>query len=139
MKRYPLLLALLVALAALSGWLMSHLNVIGRIGVNWIHQEYKFLKVWWQGGGLVLAVWLVLLAIHALFQSGKNIARARIAHGTSLFLAIVGLWFTYQDFRTDFTHRIIGERFHLGAYLFWIGWMLIALFFLTAQKRRAAL
>jgi hypothetical protein len=28
----------------------------------------------------------------------------------------------------------LGERFHIGAYFFWIDWIIISLFYLTQKK-----
>ena len=44
----------------------------------------------------------------------------------SVLIALVGLYFTYNDFRHTLSHRWLGERFHLGAYLFWIVWIAIS-------------
>jgi hypothetical protein len=51
----------------------------------------------------------------------------------ALVLALIGLYFTYQDFRHNTAHRWLGERFHLGGYLFWIGWMAISVFYLIKK------
>lgn len=67
------------------------------------------------------------------------VATRRVAHIIALLVAVAGLYFTYRDFRTDFSHNLMKERFHLGAYLFWIGWVSISLFFLSegaARKER---
>lgn len=134
MKRTIPFLALLAVLSVISGWLMSRMSWIGRVGVNLVHKEYKFLKVWYKGAAVVLGIWLVLFGVHHLVQKKMPPATARVAHIIALLAAVAGLYFTYSDFRHDFSHRVLKERFHLGAYLFWIGWMLICLFFLT-QKR----
>lgn len=135
MKRSIPFIALLAVLSIISGWLLSRMSWIGRVGVNLAHKEYKFLKVWYKGAGVVFAIWMVLFGVHSLVQKKMPPATARVAHIIALLAAIAGLYFTYNDFRHDFSHRVLKERFHLGAYLFWIGWMLICFFFLTARKK----
>ena len=134
-KTFPFIVYLAL-LSALSGWLMSKMSWIGRLGVRWIHKEYTFLKTWYEGAGVVFAVLLILFLIQALVQKRLPVATRRVAHIIALLVAGVGLYFTYKDFRTDITHSLLKERFHLGAYLFWVGWMSISLFFLSAKGGR---
>ena len=61
-------------------------------------------------------------------------ARAKLVHISALVIALAGLFFTYQDFRHTLSHRWLGERFHLGAYMFWIGWIIISVFYLTERR-----
>lgn len=139
MNRSGPFLLLLLLLAALTGWLLSHLNLIGRLGVNTLHTEYRFLTHWWKGALLVLAIWLLLWAAHTTGSRRLPAKTARAFHGAGLVLALLGWYATYHDFRTDITHRIIGERFHLGAYLFWLTWILIALNgFSLVDKRKTS-
>ena len=51
-----------------------------------------------------------------------------------LLVCLAGLYFTFRDFRTTLSHRWLGERFHLGIYLYWIGLCIISLFFLTTKS-----
>jgi hypothetical protein len=124
----------LLALSALSGWLMSHMSWIGRVGINLFHKEYKFLKLWYQGGGVVLGILLLLFLLQWLADRRLKPATARLVQVVAVLLAIGGVWVTYQDFRTDFTHNVLKERFHLGAYLFWVGWISISLFLLATRR-----
>ncbi len=136
-RNLPFILYLAV-LSALSGWLMSHMSWLGRIGINWFHKEYKFLKVWYQGGGLVFGILLLLFLLQWLADRKLPQTTARIIQVVALLAAICGLWVTYSDFRSDFTHNILKERFHLGAYLFWVGWMSISLFLLVTYRLQHA-
>ena len=79
---------------------------------------------------VVLVVYIGLWLLHQLTNSRFNRNRAILAHSLMLFIYLAGLYFTYQDFRTDLSHRLLGERFHLGAYLFWLGAIMIAIFYL---------
>lgn len=134
MKRNLPFILYLAVLSAISGWLMSRMSWIGGVGINLIHKEYKFLKVWYEGAGVVFAVLMILFAVHLFFQRKTKRATARNLNIIALLVALAGLYLTYNNFRSDFTHRLLKERFHLGAYLFWIGWISISIFFLTGRS-----
>lgn len=136
MKRTILFLLLLAGIAAASGFMMSHMSWIGRVGINLVHKEYKFLKVWWQGAAVVYAAFLVLFFIQWLLQKMLPWTLAKIVHVLLLGFAGYGLFLTFNDFSDDFTHRLLKGVFHMGAYLFWVGWMLISIFFI-AERRTA--
>lgn len=127
-------LFLLAGLSVVAGYLLSKATLIGRTGIALFYKEYRFFKYWWKGAAAVFAVLLFLFFLQGFLQ--KHLARrqAMLLHGASLAIAIVGLYFTYSNFRHDFSHRLLGERFHLGFYLFWIGWMLIGLFYLFQKQ-----
>lgn len=135
MKRTILFLLLLAGLAAVSGFMMSHMSWIGRVGINLVHKEYKFLKVWWQGAAVVYSAFLVLFVIHWGIQKLLPLAVARIIHILLFAVAAYGLFLTFSDFSDDFTHRLLKSVFHLGAYLFWVGWMLICIFYASIRKK----
>lgn len=135
MRRNTFFVIYLGLLAALSGWLMSHMSWIGRVGINFFHKEYQFLKTWYKGAALIFAVLLLFLLIQGLINRKCARQTSRIVHIIAITAALAGLWATYTDFRTDFTHGILKERFHLGAYLFWIGWISISLFLLTSRDK----
>lgn len=52
------------------------------------------------------------------------------------FAFLAGLYFTFSNFRNDLSHRLLGERFHLGIYLYWIGFCIISLFYALTSKKR---
>lgn len=118
----------LAALALLSGYLMSKASLIGRLGMTFIFEEYAFLKIWWQGALAVFAAWMFLLLIQSTISMKISRQKARFIHFSFIVLALVGLYFTFTDFQTTTTHRWLKERFHLGAYLFWFGWIIISIF-----------
>lgn len=118
-----------------SGWLLSRMSLIGKVGIWLMHDEYSFLKVWYEGAAVVFIVLMALHGIGALAKHKLSTKSASIYFVATLILAAAGLYATYHDFRSDFTHRILKERFHLGAYLFWAGWMSSSLFYLVIKKR----
>lgn len=138
MKRKGPFLLLLIGLSILSGYLLSKASLVGRAGINFFYKEYRFLQTWYKGAAVVLGVWLLLFFLHGLAQQKITPGRARLAHVIAIIIAAIGLYFTYADFRNDLSHRLLGERFHIGAYLFWVGWMLIALFHLWPRNAAPA-
>lgn len=135
MKRKASLLALLLVLAGIAGYLLSKASLVGRVGISLFYKQYKFLKVWWQGGLLVLVVWVLLFFLQGLAQRKTLPAISRLIHIGAIVAALTGLYLTYQDFSNNLSHRWLGERFHLGAYLFWLGWIIISIFYLTEKRK----
>lgn len=133
-KRTIPFLMLLAGLSAVSGFLMSNMSWIGRIGINLIHKEYKFLKVWWQGALVVYVALLVLFIVQYIIQKRTHFVVGKLLHVLCFAAAIGGLYFTFSDFSNDITHRMLRDVFHVGAYLFWVGWMLISVFFLAIRR-----
>ncbi len=134
MKRTFLLLLLLAVLSVISGYLMSEATWIGRVGITLFHKEYNLLKIWWQGASAVFILLLLLFFLHNYFYQRLSVIKARLLHILMLLIAIACLYFTYDDFSNDFSHHLLGWHFHYGFYLFWIGWMLICLFFVFKKK-----
>jgi len=132
-KRIILLNAILVSLAVIIGWTLSKATLVGKVGIHFLHREYMFLNSWWKGALFVWCIWLILEIIQYRIwkRNRKNINLA--IQASLIFLAVLGLYFTYLDFRT-FSHGLLGDRFHIGGYLFWIGWCIISLFFIRLRK-----
>jgi len=128
-------LFLLTGLAILSGYLLSKINLIGRAGIALFYKESRFFRYWWKGTLAVLGIWLLLFWSQGVLQRKLARRQAMLLHIAAFVIALIGLYFTYNNFRQDVSHRIIGERFHLGFYLFWIGWMLISVYYLVEKKQ----
>jgi len=136
MKRPVILVLVMAALACISGYLLSKASFVGRTGINLFYKEYKFLKTGWQGALVVFVVLLMVLFIHQQVQKRMTGKKQLSLHFAMLLVALAGLYFTYADFRESLAHRLLGERFHLGAYLFWIGWMTISIVYLLGNKQQ---
>ena len=54
-----------------------------------------------------------------------------------MLIAVAGLYFSYHDFRNTLSHKLLGEGFHLGVYLFWLGWIGISIGLLFTAKLAA--
>ena len=132
-KRIITLNAILVPLAAVVGWTLSKASLVGKVGINVLHREYQFLNSWWKGALLIWVTWLVLEIVQ--YQILKRYRRSinLTIQAAFIFLAVLGIYYTYLDFRT-FSHGILGDRFHIGGYLFWIGWCIISIFFIKLRS-----
>jgi heme A synthase len=98
------------------------------------YQEYRFLKTWWKGALAVFIVWMIILAAQAFVEKKLPKAKAVIVHVIFILLALLGLYFTYSDFQNTTSHRWLKEKFHIGAYLFWLGWIIISAFSIVQKK-----
>jgi hypothetical protein len=130
-------LFLLAGLSVLSGHLLSKINIIGRAGIALFYKEYRFFKYWWKGTLAVFGTLLFLFWLQGYLQRKLDNRQATLLHVTALVIAVIGLYLTYSDFRNDVSHRVVGERFHLGFYLFWLGWMLVSLFYLFQNRQQS--
>lgn len=134
-KRFTYLVVVLAILSLVSGILLSKASLIGRTGINLFYKEYKFLKVWWQGALVVFVVLLLLAILQGIAERKLYHKKAKVVQLGCLLAAVAGMYFTYLDFRHTTTHRLLGERFHLGGYLFWIGWIIICCFYLFQKQK----
>ena len=132
-KKIISLNVILVPLAIIAGWTLSKSTFVGKVGIHFLHREYAFLNSWWKGALLIWVVWIVLEIIQ--YRIWKKYSRNinLTAQSSFIVLAVLGLYYTYLDFRT-FSHGILGERFHIGGYLFWIGWCIISIFFIKLRN-----
>lgn len=134
MKRSIYLLLLLAILSAVSGILLSNASWIGRVGITFLHKEYNFLKIWWQGAIGVFLVYLALFLLHDAISRKLSVVPAKMIHGVVLLLTIGGYYLTQDDFTHTLSHRLLGWKFHYGIYLFWAGWAIICLYFLLKPR-----
>lgn len=135
-KQFPFIV-FLATLSVVSGVLLSRMSLLARTGISVFKKKYTlyaFMKTWWQGAFLFFAVLLLLLIVQRKLQLKLSVRNGVMLQIGCIFLALVGLFATYNDFRTDLTHRWAGERLHLGFYLFWLGWVSISLFLLVQKK-----
>lgn len=139
MKRSLFFFLYLFLLSLLAGYLLSKATLIGRAGMTFFYKEYAFLKTWWQGAAVVLIVFSFLFLLLGWIQKKQAKKTALVWNVLLCVAGGVGLYFTYYDFRHTVSHRLLGERFHLGGYLFWIGWITIPLFYLAQKSKESHL
>lgn len=125
----------LVFFSLIAGYLLSAISFVGKIGIGLFHSEYQFLKTWWKGSLLVFSAWIMLWIIHVFLTKKLSPSKYIYAYVVSLAIALTGLYFSYADFRHILSHRWLGERFHLGVYLFWLGWIGILIFAYRHKKQ----
>ncbi|MBV4356210.1 hypothetical protein [Pinibacter aurantiacus] len=135
MKRLLPLSVFLAVLSFIAGFLLSKMSFIGRIGISLFYKEYTFMKTWWKGTLVIFAALFFLMLLQAAVDRKLVKKRANSFHLLALTAAIVGMYFTYRDFQYYYTHRLLKEKFHLGGYLFWIGWAGISLYFLFSKQQ----
>lgn len=137
MKRNSILVISLAFFSLIAGYLLSAISLVGRAGISLFYTQYQFLKTWWKGALLVFIVWMALFIVQLVLYKRVNKKTSNIILTISLMIAIAGLYFSYSDFRNTLSHRWLGERFHLGVYLFWLGWIVITIFPALEKKPSA--
>lgn len=99
------------------------------------YKQYRFLRSGWKTFLLLFAVQLLLILL--LDQVKKRLpVKANYTAAVFLILAVIGLWGTYYDFQYTFSHRLLKEKFHLGFYLFWLGWMGTCVYYLVVKPAK---
>ncbi|GAB2770987.1 hypothetical protein GCM10027275_12130 [Rhabdobacter roseus] len=114
---------LLVILGVTDAYLLSHPNLIGRIGV--LIYQHDYLKTFPRA---LATVFLVVGTSLAICEVIRWQARPRVAVGWYLMLFVLGLSlfaYVYVTF-SSFTYRLTGKAFIYGAHLLPI--LLIGLF-----------
>jgi len=137
MRRVLPFLVLLAVLSAISGYLMSKASWIGKVGMTFFYREYNFMKVWWQGGLAVFLFLMLLFLLHSFIERKMPFWLAKFLHLLLVLADSGGFYLTYDDFTTDFSHRLLGWRFHYGFYLVWVDWLLICIYFLFKHRKPA--
>src|SRR5215204_3917729 len=112
MKRKSALVFFLLLLSCICGYLLSKASLVGRVGISLFYKQYKFLKTWWQAGLLLFIIWMILFFLQGWVQRKYSPATSKLIQIGSIGIALVGIYFTYQDFRHTTSHRWLGERFH---------------------------
>jgi len=133
-KKQLVLVLFLFILACVSGYLMSHPSLVGRLGMDVFYKQYRFLKTWWKGASLVFIIWMVFLLLQGLIRKKLKEGKAKLFQVLMILLALTGLYLSWSDFHDSTTHRWLKDRFHIGVYLFWIGWLLISINYLLEKK-----
>lgn len=118
----------------LAGYLLAGISFVGKAGISIMYSQYQFLKTWWKGALLVFIVWIILFAFQLIVRKRVSKRISKIVSVVLLIVAIAGLLFSYSDFNNTMSHRWLGTRFHLGVYLFWLGWIGVSAFVLLQRE-----
>ncbi len=137
MKRnYLVLIFILIGIALLSGKLTTGMSIIGDWGIGLFYHQLSFLKNWWQSTLVCLGAFLIIGIVLFVIDRMLDGIKRKLVLLLFFLLFIIGLYLTFLNFRTDITHRWMGERFHMGIYLYWIGAGIISLFFGLTEKKK---
>ena len=134
MRKNSVLVISLAFFSLITGHLLSSISFVGRAGISLFYTQYQFLKNWWKGSLLVFIVWVALFIIQNFLYKKIAGSTSNIIQTALLLIGIAGILFSYSDFRHTLSHRWLGERFHLGVYLFWLGWIAITIFSALQKK-----
>lgn len=133
MKPARFIILLQAILSLLSGYLISKMSLIGRIGINLMYSEYIIFKSWWQTALLLFGIQSLLLGVQFFVKKRKGNKLAFRLSLVLLVIALFGLYTTYHDFQHTISHKLLKEKFHLGFYLFWLTWIGGCLFCMSRQ------
>ncbi len=129
MRRTWILALFLLGLACLSGWLMQKPSLIGRVGISLLYKEYQFLRTWWKTAALETGLYFLILLLLEWLRTRLAPTPYRILLSLLFLAGLAGFYLTWNDFHDTSTHRWLKERFHMGAYLFWIGFLALPVFY----------
>ncbi len=137
MKRnYFLLFFILLCLSVLSGNLTAGMSFVGHFGIGFFYKQFSFFRSWWQSTLVCLGLMFTIMIILYFIDRALGGIKRKVILLFFFFCFLAGLYFTFRNFRADLSHRLLGERFHLGIYLYWIGFCIISLFFALTPKRK---
>lgn len=133
MPRIPTLIVCQAFLCCIEAYFVSKISFIGKAGIALFYKEYRFLRSGWKTFLLFFILQLFIILILYIVKKKLPAKITRYTAAVLLLIALAGLWATYYDFQYTFSHRLLKERFHLGFYLFWLGWMTSCVFFLVTN------
>lgn len=134
MKGLSTLITFHAFLATVCGVLISQMSFVGRMGITFFYKNYGILKIWWQTALLIFLIHVIFIGVFYIF---KRILPRKFSLFLFILLAIlgfIGLYFTYENFRTG-TYKLMRNNFHVGFYLFWLGWELNCFYFMIVRRK----
>ena len=141
MKNFKILVCLQLLLSVVSGVLVSQMSFLGRLGISIAYRQYSLFKSWWETAIVFAVIQILLTLLQRYIAMKRPVNKARMFSALLMVVAIAGLYGTYHDFTTTFSHKLLKEKFHLGFYLFWLTWILGNVYFLftSAEKKGSPL
>ena len=135
MKRSTSLLLFHALLSVVSGILITQMSLLGRIGIHTMYRQFMVFRSWWKTALLLFAAQCLLLGLLWGVQKMANLSVAKKTAWLLLIVGIAGFGATYWDFSTTM-HKVMKAKFHVGFYLFWIGWWVSCLYFITIKNEK---
>ena len=135
-SRITVLVLAQAGLCLLSAYLVSKISTIGKIGIALFYKEYRLLRSGWKTFLLFFGIQLLIILLLHLTQKRSSAKKTIFTASVFIALALIGLLTTFNDFHHTYSHRLLKERFHLGFYLFWIGWIASCVFFIVENYNK---
>jgi hypothetical protein len=129
-KRLYVLIGFQALFTLLQTYLILRISLIGKIGIALFYKEYTLLRSGWKTFFLFFAMQMAVIAVLFIVSKRSSARAARTTAYALTGMAVVGLWLNFDDFLHTYSHRLLKERFHLGFYLFWAGWIISCVFFI---------
>jgi hypothetical protein len=141
LSRLYILIGCQALLCSLEAYLISRISLIGKIGIAIFYKEYAILRSGLKTYFLFFGMQLLVIIILYIIKQKYSVRVTRIAGSMLIVAALIGLLTTYNDFQGIYFHRLLKERFHIGFYLFWIGWIGSCIFFMINgnEKKEAVI
>lgn len=133
MRHIKILIFLQLLLSLICGVLVSEMSLIGKVGIYLFHKNYQLLKFWWKTAILFFVVLLLLDLIQ--YNIKRKSIRSDLYISVLLITGLLGLFATFRDFTTNFSHQLLQEKAHIGFYLFWLTWVGTNIYFLVLQEK----
>jgi hypothetical protein len=124
----------LAAMSVVDGYLLSGISLVGRTGISVLYSQFGFLRTWWKVGLVVFATWMILFFIQLKMKEKLRHSTFAVVECVLVMLALCGWYLSYSDFQHSLAHRLLGQRFHMGVYLFWLGVLAISASMLTKKS-----
>ena len=128
MKNFSIICLIQAIISIISSILISKMSFIGKIGVSTFYSQYAVFKTWWKTAFILFIIEFLLLLFLKIFKEKVSITFARILAFLLIIIGSIGAYLTYIDFTTT-SHKMMRFSFHLGFYLFWVGWFISCFYF----------
>ena len=133
MKKSTSLLLFQSLLAVVSGILITQMSFLGRVVIDTMYRQFLIFRSWWKTALLLFFVQCLIIGLLWAIQKMATLSIAKKAAWVLLIIGIIGFGATYWDFSTTI-HKVMKAKFHFGFYLFWIGWWVSCLYFISIKN-----
>ena len=128
MKKSTSILLFQGLISVVSGILITQMSLLGRIGIHTMYRQFLVFRSWWKTALLLFAVQCLLYGV----RKAMRLSSAKKVAWILLLIGILGAGTTYWDF-SHTMHKVMKAKFHFGFYLFWLGWAVSCLYFISLK------
>ena len=132
MKKSTSILLFQGLISVVSGILITQMSLLGRIGIHTMYRQFLVFRSWWKTALLFFAAQCLLLALLYGVRKAMRLSSAKKVAWILLLIGILGAGTTYWDF-SHTMHKVMKAKFHFGFYLFWLGWAVSCLYFISLK------